>query len=218
MGRSKKHKKKGANSTERGTSILFELPKQTTAPKDHRFNFLHDWNFWFGIVGVVGTVIGILGFGLYLLDKKENGIEKNKAATSGILKTESTPWPAMIISAGGARFMPLNGVLFTEGSDPLVWLSIKNSKVLVSANIRNEQGELIAELRDNEWKLNKDLIFDRNYTDNAIEVREKNGNVVLQVAIFFRRFATRARSGAQAGRVAAVRLQIFFWKNLIFQN
>jgi len=112
MGRSKKHKKKGANSTERGTSILFELPKQTTAPKDHRFNFLHDWNFWFGIVGVVGTVIGILGFGLYLLDKKENGIEKNKAATSGILKTESTPWPAMIISAGGARFMPLNGVLF----------------------------------------------------------------------------------------------------------
>jgi hypothetical protein len=176
MGRSKKHKKKGANSTERETSIHNEAPKQ-------KQNFLRDLNFWFGVIGVVGTVIGILGFGLYLSDKKENAIEKEKAATSGILKTkESTSRPEMIISAGGARFFIPNGALFTEGSDPLVWLTNRNGQIKVSANIRNEKGELIAELRDNEWKLNKDQIFDRNCTDYAIEVREKSGRVVLQVA------------------------------------
>jgi hypothetical protein len=51
-----------------------------------------------------------------------------------------------------------------------------------AVHIQNDLGELIAELRNNEWQLNKDLIFDRNYSDFAVEVRDRSGKVVLHVA------------------------------------
>jgi hypothetical protein len=74
-----------------------------------------------------------------------------------------------------------NGVFLRDGTEPLVWLKLQGKKLLVSANFRDEKGNIIAELRDNEWSLNKQLIFDRNYNEAALEVRGENGEIVLQV-------------------------------------
>jgi len=51
----------------------------------------------------------------------------------------------------------------------------------ISTIIRDKSGSILAEIRANEWKVNPNLIYDRNFDKNAIEVINKNGEVILQV-------------------------------------
>lgn len=70
---------------------------------------------------------------------------------------------------------------FTEKMD-LVVESI-GGHVKVSTKIFNSNGSLVAELYRNEWKVAPPpSTWDRNYSDNALEVRDSSGEVVLQVA------------------------------------
>jgi hypothetical protein len=60
-----------------------------------------------------------------------------------------------------------------------------NGKLMVSINIADENGKLIVELIRNEWKvLPPPGTWDRNYTEDALEVRDAAGAVVLQVRAF----------------------------------
>jgi hypothetical protein len=55
-------------------------------------------------------------------------------------------------------------------------------EVKVSAQMLDREGHLIAELVRNEWKVAPPpRTWDRNYTDDALEVRDARGLVVLQV-------------------------------------
>jgi len=167
-------------------------PCKNSAKEGHRFCWLHCLSRttnarWYqnsvvqALVAVVLAIFGIIATWYYGTNGPPARRESAKAAMAGALKVSQS---GLVISAGGARFAVCdpNGVFLTDGSIPLVWLRRVNGKLMLSANIRNEKGELIAELKDNEWGLNKDLIFDRNYTDLAVEVRERSGRVVLQVA------------------------------------
>jgi hypothetical protein len=58
----------------------------------------------------------------------------------------------------------------------------------VSAQITDENGHLMVELVRNEWKVAPPpKTWDRNYTDDALEVRDAEGRVVLQVHALFDR-------------------------------
>ncbi len=112
-------------------------------------------------------------------------IAQKEQAMAGKIDASSSPHLGPIISCGGARFIVCdpNGTIFCDNGEPVVSLKRDGKgRLLLSTKIRNEMGELIAEIRENEWKLNPDLLFDRNYTNFAVEVRERSGNVVLQVA------------------------------------
>jgi hypothetical protein len=126
-------------------------------------------------------VIGVVATWYYGSNGPPARRDAKKAAMVGTIAPSKK---RIMISAAGARMAILNtnGVFLTDGPSPLVSLHYLKGKIMVSADIRNEQGELIAALKDNEWQLNRDLIFDRNYSDVAVEVRDKSGNVVLQVA------------------------------------
>jgi hypothetical protein len=76
------------------------------------------------------------------------------------------------------------GILFRDGGQPLITLNLRDGKLLISAIIRDLTGKIIAELVNNEWQVNRNNMFDRNYNDKAIEVRDNVGNVVLQAAHF----------------------------------
>jgi hypothetical protein len=55
-------------------------------------------------------------------------------------------------------------------------------KIKVSSQIFDREGHLIVELVRNEWKVAPPpRTWDRNYTDDALEVRDGRGLVVLQV-------------------------------------
>jgi hypothetical protein len=86
---------------------------------------------------------------------------------------------------GSAEFHMLSkeGVVFDEGGAPLLSIRLLNGKLLVTTRVRDASGGVIAEMNDNEWKhQHQPAIFDRNYTQDALEIRDNTGKVVLQVA------------------------------------
>jgi hypothetical protein len=60
----------------------------------------------------------------------------------------------------------------------------RGNEILVSTTVKDKEGHLIVEVRDNHWKVpNKETSWDKNYTDNALEVRDAQGRVVLQMRL-----------------------------------
>lgn len=57
-----------------------------------------------------------------------------------------------------------------------------DGKLSVSAKIRSHDG-LVAEINGNEWKVNPSKSWDRNYSSNALEVQNADGEIVFQVKI-----------------------------------
>jgi hypothetical protein len=129
-------------------------------------------------VSLLAAVIGIVSYLDYVKDKREN-------AQAGVIMSPASA-QVRYLSVGSARFKidSPDGVFLKDRDLPVLTLSLKRGKLLVTTTIRDAKGEIVAELTNNEWRTNKNNIFDRNYTDNALEVRDQNGKVALQVVHF----------------------------------
>ncbi len=126
------------------------------------------------LISIAGTYLGLLW---YARDKAMN-------ATSGIISAPIQQTP-MSISVGSTEFVMLSrdGVLFRDKEAPLLSIKLVEGRLLVTTRIRDASGLLLAEMKDNEWKhLPQPAIFDRNYTADALEIRDRSGKVALQVA------------------------------------
>lgn len=64
-------------------------------------------------------------------------------------------------------------------------LSRVGNQILLSTTVRDRQDNLIVEIRDNHWRVSKSETncWDKNYTDDSLEVKDGRGRVVLQVRI-----------------------------------
>jgi hypothetical protein len=63
-------------------------------------------------------------------------------------------------------------------------MEMVDGKLKVSTKVGNDKGELLAELIRNEWKVAPPpSTFDRNYSDDALEVKGASGRIVLQVRV-----------------------------------
>lgn len=158
----KSHK---ANQTSADESVLFRVAKALL-----KFALL--------ALGLAGGIIGVVSYCDYLQDKKVN-------ATSGVLESSGNATDRLF--AIGSTFFRIgsdNDVFLQEDGDPLISVHMVDGKLYVSAVIRNDTGEIVAELRRNEWHINKKNYFDRNYTDQALEVVDHSGRVVLQAVNF----------------------------------
>ncbi|MCX6704575.1 MAG: hypothetical protein NTZ07_04005 [Candidatus Woesebacteria bacterium] len=60
---------------------------------------------------------------------------------------------------------------------------IKDKQIKVSASVTDYNNELVATIIDNEWKVNPNKSFDRNYSNDAFEVKDNKGKVVLQIKL-----------------------------------
>jgi hypothetical protein len=58
-----------------------------------------------------------------------------------------------------------------------------DGEMKVSTQIADEDGKLIAEIIRNEWKINPNGSWDRNYSSDALEVKDAQGNIILQVRV-----------------------------------
>lgn len=144
-------------------------------------------------------IIGFIQIFLYVDDYHEKQKEKALKTTSGtlssiyILNPEEGKYPRLEIGNSGAIFAfatnSKNSVINTmESLFRLNSLKIflENGLVKISAKFRNSNGNLVAELIKNEWihkPLESDLIWDRNYSENALEVKDGKGRVILQVRL-----------------------------------
>ena len=114
---------------------------------------------------------------------------------SGMLRPEAT----LLFSPGGGGTTPKlqiddSGVFFISpsgGPFDLLFPALEASKFKVesidgkikfSTKITDANGDLIAEIIRNEWKVSAiGRAWDHNYSDDALEVKDSKGRVVLQV-------------------------------------
>jgi hypothetical protein len=84
-----------------------------------------------------------------------------------------------ILELSNLQLEPLAG--FLEENN--LTLSVDSGRLEVSTLVRDADGRIIAQIVKNDWKLNTNKIFDRNYQKDALEVINERGEVVLQIKL-----------------------------------
>lgn len=114
---------------------------------------------------------------------------------TGVLVSPKVGVAELQIGEGGPIFRSTdrNGVLFKFISGYSLTIELVEGKVAVSTRIYDRTLKLVAELIRNEWKVAPPPgIWDRNYSDDALEVKDDRGEIVLQVRMVHGRVQLQA--------------------------
>jgi hypothetical protein len=171
-------------------------------------------------VGILFTALGDWGsyyFGQRVqrdkeavMEKKEKEIAAHKAY-SGVLAPKDellfVPgkqiYPQLEFGDSGSilKFAGQQGSpLFKIAEDNDITIEVEGGQIKVSTKIRDKKGNLVAEIIKNEWKVNPDKSWDRNYSKDALEVKDPTGDIVLQVRIVKERVQFQAKLYDATGR------------------
>ncbi len=112
----------------------------------------------------------------------------------------------------GAKIMfggPDGGPLFRFFERSEILLESVGGRLMVSSQLFDDDGKLAAELSRNDWKVAPPpKTWDRNYTDNALEVKNAKGAVILQVKMLTDRIQLQGEWRSETGDgVQLVKLQ-----------
>jgi hypothetical protein len=142
------------------------------------------------VIGVVGVVIGVVGLLVVLVEKRARKEAEAKSALSGEFKPAEDP-----CSPHALRVLWAGNQLIVDRETGEGRLRIANlfdsvdirytEAVLVSGDVVSLDGRIVARIKDNEWELNRDNYFTRNYDESALEVLDKDsGVIILQIEFF----------------------------------
>ncbi|MGN7888405.1 hypothetical protein [Dyadobacter sp. 22481] len=143
-----------------------------------------------------GILVPISAFIASTLVDREAKIETLKKATSGTLSPGSRDQVRKIIKDGYA-FVEIkigngvgrwfagaaDGVIFRIGDEIGLGVTEKSGNLLVSFIVRDKFGEIVAEMTENEWELNEENFYKRNYDDTGLEVIDSKGDVIFQIEL-----------------------------------
>jgi hypothetical protein len=63
-------------------------------------------------------------------------------------------------------------------------MRIEDHKLEVSTTVRDREGNVVVDIADNHWRVGPSpIVWDKNYTDTALEVEDRRGHVVLQITL-----------------------------------
>jgi hypothetical protein len=162
------------------------------------WSYRSDYDIWKTFAcGVVFAISGIsLTLVLRWVDAKESlatvPVPKNAgvivAKPDSVIFSQGRPLNrSMEIGTSGAVFNyagPEGSPLFAIFNKYDITMEMIDGKLKVSTKVGNDKGDLLAEIIRNEWKVAPPpSTFDRNYSDDALEVRAANGRIVLQVRV-----------------------------------
>jgi hypothetical protein len=139
-----------------------------------------------GVTLVIGALV------LFIQDSQQQEKQEMVSAYTGVLRPESTillstkdsvsAFPYMEIGDSGVAFTwsgPSGQPFFKIFEDTVLTILEDNGQIKISCKITG-QGGLVAEIENNEWRVRPSQAWDRNYNKNALEVRDNNGDIVLQ--------------------------------------
>jgi len=145
------------------------------------------WPVMIGGGVIIGVVLLLLGY-FFRPDAVPaySGIFSPKVET--ILSAKRNAYARILeINASGVRLHwqgDPNDAMFRFFETSGLRLELVDGKLKVSTQIRNPDGDFIAELVRNELKVAvPPKTFDRNYTDDALEIKNAQGRIVLQVKV-----------------------------------
>lgn len=153
------------------------------------------------IATAILLVVAILQVALLRKEKKE----KEKGRYTGELRTEQNDvllsskdsiYPKLELGDSGAIFLfagEAGTPLFKFFENSHLTVVKEGGQLKVSTNIYDKRGNLVAELRNNEWRVNQNISFDRNFSNHALEVKDSSGDVVLQVRLVEDRIQIQAK-------------------------
>jgi hypothetical protein len=128
-------------------------------------------------------------------------------ASSGILlsPTSSGPLKFQLGSNSQAFDLPDSGeFVLPLAKESALTIAKVAGHIEVSTDIRDTSGKLVARINNNEWKLRPSLLWDRNYTDTALEVMDDTGNVVLQIVVLPDRIQIQGIWRSESGRCTEI--------------
>ena len=156
---------------------------------------------------VIFLVVASVTVGVFTLKAKEK--EKQLSKYAGVLKgpslaifsTTQDTYPKLKLGRSNV-FLTWQGptgqalIRVSDDNDLTIWVEktvshnwwkfwshTESVRLKVSTKIRDKDGHLIAEIIGNEWQLKKEKLWDRNYNDSALEVKDAEGDVVLQIVL-----------------------------------
>lgn len=171
------------------------------------------------ILIIVGTIQIYVSIDVFCEAQKEKAINANTGtlARTYILEPHKNIYPQLEIGNSGAIFIfggtdacnTNASIRIMENLFKINGLIIYTDHgiVTLSAKFRNAQGKLVAKIIQNEWKhkpLGSDVIWDRNYSDDAIEVKDGKGCIVLQVRLLTDRIQLQGIFHNEDGRGLAL--------------
>lgn len=143
---------------------------------------------------IVMVILFLSVVALQLFIERTEVREQAKLKYSGTLETKSKvllspekkSLPKFEFGNSGAILVwdgPQGKPIFKIFEDNSFTILVEDGQIKVSTLIRNKDGSIIAELTNNEWKINPSNSFDRNYTKDVLEVKDAHGDIILQVRL-----------------------------------
>ncbi len=152
-----------------------------------------------GLITFIGAVIivvgGLLtGWGQYLQYQQRQAAEELKRnagklsnGEKGSSARQNKKMPSKLEIGNSTSILrqaqPGHPLLFNTSGGNVLKIESEDGEMKVSTTLRDSDGSVVAELINNEWQVNHNGSFDRNYTKDALEVRDKSGDVVLQLKL-----------------------------------
>lgn len=165
---------------------------------------------WQAVIAIGLAVAAVGGFFSYHYGKNADDEEKARNAHAGTLRPAHEPGrlaplrPEIEIGDSGAVFIfggPQGAPIFRLFEDDSLAIALdEKGRICVSLVVRDKSGAIIAELVNNEWKVNPSRTWDRNYCENAVEVRAPNGEVVFQIRLVGNRAQLQAKLYGRDGQ------------------
>lgn len=138
--------------------------------------------------------VALMSFGPYIHSRHT---EEKAAQLSGDLSpseikiapdSTSNSIPLLQIGDGGTKlqFTGDQNTPMSKGGPDKLWMRRVKGDVKISLEVRNKNGETIVQIAQNHWivSANAAVCWDKNYTDNSLEVLDGSRRVVLQIRLF----------------------------------
>jgi hypothetical protein len=153
-------------------------------------------------------LVGVMWAGSYPLVYNQYR-SQHAALTSGVLrarpdgKDHSKEEPILQLGETGVSFIwtGKSNSLISNDYDKIKIVRVGN-EIKLSVTVRDRFDNLIVEIVDNVWRVSKSETdcWDKNYTDDSLEVKDGRGRVVLQVRLLPDRVQMQVEWPTQGGR------------------
>lgn len=142
------------------------------------------------IIIIIPTIL--TGF-YYLLEVNKEIIEQKKKATSGIISTKIDLNEKYVWIKVGSNQIRYQTEFLIDGKrfDPSVMLNLRGeypiefwldeTGIKIDATINSIDGKIVAQIKNNEWLINPNNYFDRNYDKFGFEVIGEYGLPIIQI-------------------------------------